>query len=132
MHYWAIVHHDEGSAYGVSFPDVPDCFAAADDEQNVMSNAISALDDYFCEGGAYPAPRGLEAVRKEFDADLREGAYLIQVPLIARPSKSVRVNISLDQGTLEAIDEAAARLQLNRSAFITQAAHAEILRRKAA
>ena len=127
MQYWAIVHHDEGSAYGVSFPDVPDCFAAADDADDVMSNAIAALDDYFLAGHDMPPPRGLAAIRADLATDLAQGAYLIQVPMIPRPAKSVRVNISMDQGMLDAIDEAAKRLQLNRSAFIAQAARNEIL-----
>lgn len=126
MYYWAIVHHDEGSAYGVSFPDVPDCFAAADEAEELMANAIAALDDYFAEGSEAPAPRPLEAVRKQYADDLANGAYLMQVPLIQRSTKVVRANISIERGLLEAIDAAAERTGLNRSAFLAHAARREI------
>ena len=132
MFYWAIVHHDDGSAYGVSFPDVPDCFAAADEEEGVMAAAIDALDDYFSEAGNLPQASALHDVRQALAEDLAEGAYLIQVPLVRRSTKSVRANISLEQGLLEAIDEAARRANLNRSAFIAQAVRREILGKHAA
>lgn len=126
MNYIAVIHHDEGSAYGVSFPDVPDCFAAADEPGDILKNAIAALDDYFADGHALPAPRSIEDIRKDVVDDLAEGAYLIAVPYIQRPTKSERLNISLDRGLLQAIDEAAAQVGLNRSAFIAMAARKEI------
>ncbi|QDL92562.1 ribbon-helix-helix protein, CopG family [Paroceanicella profunda] len=132
MIYWAIVHHDPGSAYGVSFPDVPDCFAAADEEEDLMANAIAALDDYFADGHVMPAASGLEQVRAAVAEDLAEGAFLVQVPAIRRLTKTVRANISMEQGLLEAIDEAAEQLDMNRSAFLAQAARNEIHRTKAA
>jgi hypothetical protein len=30
-YFYAVVHKDEGSAFGVHFPDLPGCFSAADD-----------------------------------------------------------------------------------------------------
>lgn len=126
MHYFGIVHHEPGTAYGVSFPDVPDCFAAADDEKDILKNAIDALEDYFADGHPLPQARGLEDLRAELSEDLAEGAFLIAVPYIPRPTKSVRMNISMDQGLVKAIDEAAKRLTLSRSAFLAQAAMKEI------
>lgn len=132
MNYIAIIHHDPGSAYGVSFPDVPDCFAAADEEKDILKNAIAALDDYFAEGQDLPKPRSIEEIRPEVAEDLAAGAYLVWVPLIARPTKSERVNLSLDRGLLQAIDEAAEMVGLNRSAFIAMAARKEIERDRVA
>ncbi len=123
---WAVVHHEEGSAFGVSFPDVEDCFAAADDEADVMKNAIAALDDYFAEGAPMPTARSLSEVRRMYAEDLASGAFLIEVPLIRRSTKTVRANISLEQGLLEAVDATADRLGLNRSAFLAQAARQAI------
>lgn len=128
MIYYAIVHHDEGTAYGVSFPDIPNCFAAADDEADIMKNAMIALEDYFADGEEAPKPSGLSAIVKDHAADLAEGAVLISVPLIPRPMKSVRANVSFDRGLLELIDNMAARLDLSRSAFLAQAARHEVER----
>lgn len=121
-----IVHHDPGSAYGVSFPDIPDCFAAADEADDILKHAIDALDDYFSDGHQVPAARGIEDITAEFAEDLAQGAFLISVPLIPRPTKPKRVNVMFDRGLLEAIDEAAERRSLNRSAFLAMAAQKEI------
>ena len=37
--YYALVHKDVDSAYGVTFPDLPGCFAAADAETNIHEAA---------------------------------------------------------------------------------------------
>ncbi len=42
-YFYAVVNKDEGSAYGVHFPDLPGCFSAADDPNDVVPNAIEAM-----------------------------------------------------------------------------------------
>ncbi len=42
-----IIHHDEGSAYGITFPDVPGCFAAAGDFAGVIAAGAEALSLWF-------------------------------------------------------------------------------------
>jgi HicB-like antitoxin of HicAB toxin-antitoxin system len=59
---------------------------------------------------------------------LAEGAVLAVVPLLFESGKSVRANISLDAGTLQAIDAEAAAHGLTRSAFIASAALEKIRR----
>ena len=63
--------------------------------------------------------RGPEAV---VAADLAQGAFLIAVPFVQPTSRHKRVNISLDAGTLGAIDGAAEGLGLTQSRFLTMAA----------
>ena len=130
VNYFAIVPHDPGSAYGVSFPDVPDCFAAADEPGDILTNAIAALDDYFADGHTAPEPRDIEAIRAELADDLAAGAYLIAVPHIARLSVSERINVSLARGLLRAIDAAVELTGTkHRSAFLAMAARKEIEQR---
>ncbi|WP_415234314.1 type II toxin-antitoxin system HicB family antitoxin [Pseudorhodobacter sp.] len=117
----ALVHKDEDSAYGVSFPDIPGCFSAADTLADVVANAAEALDLWF-EDEAAIQPRDLDSVSTEVAADLRDGAMLIAVPFIQRTTRQKRVNISLDVGTLLAIDAAADEAKLTRSAFLALAA----------
>ena len=128
MHYYAIVHHDPGSAYGVSFPDVPDCFAAADNTKDIMANAIAALDDYFADGHGVPDPRDIDIIRAELAEDLAEGAFLISVPLIERDTLVMRANISMRRGAIKSIDEYAKMLDMNRSQFLEMAARNEMAR----
>lgn len=39
----ALVHNDEGTSYGVSFPDVPGCIAAGDTFEEAIANAADAI-----------------------------------------------------------------------------------------
>ena len=58
--------------------------------------------------------------------ELASGAYLIAVPLVTAKNRSVRVNLSLDKGIVEAIDAAAQVRGLSRSSFLAEAAQNEI------
>lgn len=122
MYYWAIVHKDKESAYGVSFADIEGCFAASDTDEGLMQAAIEAVDLYLEDVEEVPKPKALSEVREAYREDLLQGAYLIQVPLIERDTQTTRVNLSLERGILRAIDGAAARVNLNRSAFVAMAA----------
>ena len=123
--YLALVHKEPGSAYGLSFPDLPGCFAAADDSGAILRNAVEALELWF-EDAAPVTPRGPEAIAAAVAEELAAGAFLIAVPLVQPSTRPRRVNISLDAGTLEAIDAAADGLGLTRSGFLTMAAMNEI------
>src|SRR3569833_1554860 len=45
--YIALVHKDEGTSYGVSFPDVPGCISAGDTFEEAVANAVQALAGHF-------------------------------------------------------------------------------------
>jgi predicted RNase H-like HicB family nuclease len=123
--YHAVVHKDEDSAWGVQFPDLPGCFSAADDLDDVLTNACEAVGLYL-EGEKAPKPSSIEAIREMVADDLAEGAFLLAVPYLTSNSRPMRVNISLDRGMLDAIDATAASRKLTRSAFLTEAARNEI------
>ena len=121
----ALVHKEADSAWGVSFPDLPGCFSAADTLEDVLPNACEALELWFEDAGDI-VPRSMEQVRAEVAEDLAAGAFLLAVPRVTRNHQTVRVNLSIDRGILEAIDSAAAARKLTRSAFIAEAARNEI------
>jgi predicted RNase H-like HicB family nuclease len=127
-HYIAVVHKDPDSAWGVSFPDLPGCFSAADKEGDLLPNAMEALE-LFAEGaGELPRPSSIEKIRAagEIAADLAAGAFLLSVPLLRNAAKTARINITLDKGLLEAIDSEAARRKMTRSGLLAQAARKEL------
>ena len=128
-YYIGLVHKEKDSAFGVQFPDVPGCFSASDDMDHVVSNATEALS-LWAEDMTPPAPRSLEEIVSEADiaADLASGAFLISVPLTENDTRVVSANISMERGMLKAIDSAAKRRKLTRSAFLAQAARNEINR----
>jgi predicted RNase H-like HicB family nuclease len=128
-YYIAVVHKDEGSSFGASFPDVPGVFSAADDMADLVPNAAEALG-LAAEDAALPAPRPLEEVRRDSQvaAELARGAFLVAVPFIENDARIVRINVSMDYGMVKAIDTAATARKLTRSAFLAQAARHEIER----
>ena len=126
-HYIALVHKDLGCAFGVQFPDVPGCFSAADSMDDLVGNAMEALS-LWAEDEAMPKPRAIEQIVTDPDisGELAAGAFLISVPFAANDARLVTANISMERGMLKAIDAAAKRRKLTRSAFLAQAARHEI------
>jgi predicted RNase H-like HicB family nuclease len=125
-YYHGVVHKEEGSAFGVHFPDLPGCFSAADRVEDVIPNATEALSLWFEDEDSSVAPSPVESIREQAKEDLSEGAFLVMVPWIGRNSKPARVNISIDRAMLDAIDSAASMRRLTRSAFLAEAARNEI------
>jgi predicted RNase H-like HicB family nuclease len=128
--YFALLDGAPG-AFGVAFPDCPGCTAMGVDEDEVYANAVAALGEWIHDVGAVgepPAPRTIEALRRDPDviAALADGAVFLAVPLVIESGRPVKANISLDQGLLDAIDAAAKRSGLTRSAFLSSAAREKI------
>jgi len=126
MHYVAVIDKDPGSAYGIQFPEVPGCFSAADSFEEIVPNAIEALSLFFEDGEPVP-PRGIEAVRDEVAGDIADGAVLMMIPYVRDRRRVVRVNLSLEKGFLDTLDEAARMRGMTRSAFVQKAATREII-----
>ncbi len=124
-YYYAIVHKDADSAYGVHFPDLPGCFSAADDLNDVVPNAVEAME-LWLEDQPEPDASPIERIRDLASEDLASGAFLVLVPRVTTSGKLARVNLSLDMGMLAAIDAAAASRKLTRSGFLAEAARNEI------
>lgn len=122
-HYIALIHKDEGSDYGVSFPDLPGVISAGStlDEARTMATEALAfhLEGLAEDGEAVPEPSSLEDIMAI--AGNRDGvAVLIQAP--AEQIKSVRVNITLPSDLLDQIDQYAEKEGFTRSGFLAQAA----------
>ena len=126
MHYVAVIDKDLGSAYGVRFPEVPGCYSAADSFDDIVPNAIEALSLFFEDGEPVP-PRGIEAVRKQVAGSIAEGAVLMMIPYVRDRKRVVRVNLSLEKGFVDTLDESARMRGMMRSAFVQKAATREIL-----
>jgi predicted RNase H-like HicB family nuclease len=82
--YIALVHKDEGTSYGVSFPDVPGCISAGDTFEEAVANAAEALAGHFAamraDGETIPAPRSFDQLKRDpvFVEDA-EGAIVTMV-----------------------------------------------------
>jgi predicted RNase H-like HicB family nuclease len=84
--YIAIVHKDPDSAYGVSFPDAPGCFSAADTIDDLFANAAGAImlwTEAMREvGQKIPAPRELSELKRdpEWAESFSDAVLVIAVP----------------------------------------------------
>ena len=129
--YVALIDGKKG-AYGVVVPDLPGCTSAGKTLDEAYRNSIEAMrlwaEDAEASGEKLPPSRMLEVLRTDPDvaAALAEGAVATLVPVLRDSGRSVRANLSLDAGLLDAIDEAAEAHGLTRSAFIASAAREKI------
>ena len=121
--YIALIHKDADSDYGVSFPDLPGCVTAGATLDDARAQAVEVLalhlEGITEDGVAIPEPSSLEDIMA--DVENRDG-----VAILVDPPKSsdtvVRVNITLPEDVLAAIDKTAKRLGMTRSGFIARAA----------
>ena len=82
-YYTAVVHQNGESAYGLSFPDLPGCFAAADSWEKISVAAVEALELWF-EDMPDVDPAFLDDIRKlpEVADAMAAGAVLLPVPYV--------------------------------------------------
>ena len=93
---------------------------------DIVHDAIEALSLFFEDCEPVP-PRGIETVREHVAGSLAEDAVLMVIPHVRDRKRVVRVNLSLEKGFLDTLDEAARMRGMTRSAFVQKAATREIL-----
>ncbi len=117
---------DKTHAHGVTIPDFPGCFSAADEWQD-LPRMIQEAIELWCEGQnlTLPKPTALEALVN--DLDYTDGVWLlINVDISKLETKPVRLNISLPQSLVSEIDSYAKAHGATRSGFLAQAARREM------
>lgn len=126
--YFALLDGRPG-AFGIAFPDAPGCTAMGKTEDEAIRNGIASLADWLghSDRNGLERPRARGIVELGRDGDVREsirsdGAVLVSIPVVMEVGRSSRVNISIDAGILDAIDEAAERTGQTRSGFLVSAA----------
>ena len=126
--YFAVLEKEPESLWGVYFPDIPGCVAAAETADATLANAVAALKDVAeeraADGRAMPKARSLEEIQadEEVRVALTAGAALVAVPFVLDKGRVVRANLTVDAGALELIDAAATERGISRSAFMVDAA----------
>lgn len=113
--YPALIDGEKG-AYGVSFPDLPGIVSMGTTMDEALLNAEAALRDYVVDaerdGDEVIPPSAIEEV------DIPMGSALVSVPLIHLSGRSVRANLTLDEGVAAYIDDEARRRGMTRTAFV--------------
>ena len=123
MLYPVYVHPgDERHAHGVTFPDFPGCFSAADEWADLPRLIQEAVEVYFeGEAGEVPPPTPLEVLAR--DPAYADGIWLlVDIDLERINPRRVRLNVSLPAPLVARIDRYAAAHHLSRSGFLAQAA----------
>lgn len=121
VYYPAIIERgDDG--FGVYFPDLPGCVSAGRTVQEAAIGAEEALHGHLAVmaeyGDPFPEASELDAVQADEGSE-EVGRILVRGE---RPGKSVRVQISMEEGLLARID----RVASNRSRFLAEAAQAKL------
>ncbi len=119
----ALLRKEPNSDYGVDFPDFPGCVTAGTDLEDARRIAAEALA-FHVEGmskdnESIPEPSSLETVM----ADPRNrDAVGFLVDVATKPSRTVRLNVTLPEDLVQAVDAATS----NRSRFLAEAARAKL------
>ncbi len=130
-HYVAVVERAAGG-FGVFFPDLPGCTSAGATLHEAALNAEEALQGHVEasveHGHPLPEPSALDAV--EVDPEVDEAARLLV--RVEPPGATVRVNLTVPEDVLAAVDRHAERRGFSRSGFFVQAAREKMRRDRAA
>lgn len=119
--YVALIHKDVSSDFSVSFPDFPGCVTAGQtlDEARLMAEEALALhiEGMVEDDETIPLPSSLDEimkVRQSKDAV----AFLVDAKIAER---AIRINVSIPERELKAIDAYAQSHGLSRSGLLLKA-----------
>jgi predicted RNase H-like HicB family nuclease len=113
-----------GNGFSVYFPDVPGCISVGDTEAELLEMAEEALSGHLAEmvRGGESLPERSDNIPR--DPEVEEYCrILVRVEL---PGKAIRLNITMDEGLVAAID----RVTNNRSNFLSEAARTALAKRR--
>lgn len=125
MKYPVVIHKDENSDYGVTFPDLPGCFSAGDTIEEALANAQEAaechIEGILIDSEPIPVPTSIE--NHKDNPDFKDGIWaLVEVDLSRLSLKSKRVNITMPERLLNSLDYFAKKHGETRSGVLAQAA----------
>jgi len=129
MTYYVGVLDGGDEVWGVRIPDIPGCVGGGETPEAAIADAAEALRDVAAhrrDGGfALPQPSSMTEIMAS--GEIGGGESAVMIPLLLDSGRTVRANISLDAGLLEAIDAAAKERGISRSAFLASAAREKIM-----
>ncbi len=117
-----------GKVWGVRIPDIDGCVGGGATPEEAIADVTQALRDVLAhlQSNALAFPKAspiADILRRE---KLAKGESTVIIPVVLDSGRSVRANLTLDAGLLEAIDTAATRAGVTRSAFIASAAREKL------
>lgn len=127
MHYVGVLDGG-GDFWGVRLSDLPGCVGAGATPEEALADVARALRDVVVHktAGGFEIPKARSVSEVVAAGEIMPGEVVVLVPLLRDSGRTVRANVTFDAGLLEAIDEAADRRGLTRSAFLASAAREKI------
>ena len=109
------------TAYGITFPDFPGCFSAADTWEDIAACAQEAVEAHYADNE--PVPKASTLAQLIHSLEYEGGAWMmIDVDMSRVNTKTIRLNVSLPENLVAKIDTFAKAHHMSRSAFLARAA----------
>jgi predicted RNase H-like HicB family nuclease len=130
MTYYVALLAGDDEGFGFVVPDVPGfaVYAETTNIEEAIATARRVLADHLAalldHGSPLPNARSLKDLRAdpEYREDFAEADAVVMMPALVPSGRTKRVNVTIDENTLDLIDRSAADRNLTRSAFIAEAA----------
>lgn len=124
MNYPIVIHKDKGSDYGVTVPDLPGCFSAGRTLDEALASAREAIELHveglIADGLPVPQPDRIEEQQRK--AEYRGGTWaVVSIDPGSLRTKAVRVNITVPERVLDAMDRFARSAGQTRSGLLVEA-----------
>ncbi len=118
--------HEEAGVFGISFPDFPGCISGGESAEEALARGRETLAFHIAgmveDGDTIPPLRSFAELQKDKAFNkAAKGAILALVPADL-PGRAARINISIEEGLLDRIDQAAKERGESRSRFLASAA----------
>jgi predicted RNase H-like HicB family nuclease len=119
--YIALLRKEEGSSYGVDFPDFPGCITGGESMDVAYKRAPEALRFHIKgmleDGKDIPEPTALDDILAD-----PENAGSVPFDVSVPGAKTKRIYITISEIILQEVDAYARKHNMSRSAFLANAA----------
>jgi predicted RNase H-like HicB family nuclease len=126
--YPAVMRKTAASDYGVEFPDLPGCFSAGatlEDARRMAAEALRLHLDGLAEDGSIPQPSTLDNIERRLKSRKGSDFYaVVEIEPERAAARVARINVTIDERLLRAIDDEAEARGISRSGFLADAARA--------
>ncbi|MCD4708462.1 MAG: type II toxin-antitoxin system HicB family antitoxin [Candidatus Sabulitectum sp.] len=124
MKYPIVIHKDENSDYGVTFPDLPGCFSVGASIEEAIEMAQEAAECHI-EGmllDSEPIPVASSIENHQDNPDYKDGLWaLINIDISKLSLKAKRINVTMPERLLNTVDHYARNHGETRSGLLAQA-----------
>lgn len=124
MKYPVVLHKDPDSDYGVTVPDLPGCFSAGGTVDEALANAREAIElhlEGLIEDGE-PVPEASAVERHQRKREHRGGVWaIVDIDPANLRVMAKRVNITMPERILDAVDRYAKAHHESRSGLLAKA-----------